>query len=197
MANQRCPIVGNHAKTKCFSMISKLAWNAQIHSWDHFEDPETRRIPQRPPGTLQGHPGPPPGHLGIARRLPRHAQRSPSTFPMRPTSPQGAPGRPGIAHGSPRDAQGACNEPKQLPKSPQGRPRDQNELPIYPERGTTITRVISTGLPVSFALYLCSSLWVRGWHTHARHISRWSCQSPAFPPAQLIPLRILGCGGPA
>ena len=70
----------------------------------------------------------------------------------------------------------------------------------------------------------CSSLWGRGQLTHARHTNRSSGQFPAFPllkplgkgakhprashqqvflsiscfpPAQFIPLRILGCGGPA
>ena len=42
-------------------------------------------------------------------------------------------------------------------------------------------RLISTGLLVSFQVSLCSSLWGRGQHTHARHTNRSSGQFPAFP----------------
>ena len=49
------------------------------------------------------------------------------------------------------------------------------------EGGNTPTLVIPTDVLVSFPLSPCSSLWGRGQHTHARHISRSSCQFHALP----------------
>ena len=124
--------------------------------------PESPSIPQRPsrtpPGTPQGPPGTLPGHPGPP------------------------PIRPGSSQGPPRDAQGSPEDPPETPRAPargqkssQRVPRDaqvtKNEPPSYPEGGKTPTRVVSTGLPVSFLLSLCSSLWGRGQHTHARQVS--------------------------
>ena len=97
-------------------------------------------------------------------------------------SPRAPPGtaqeRPGIARGLP-------GTPRACQKSCQRAPRDvqgtRMRLRAHPEGCKTHMRIISTGLPVSFPLSLCSSLWGRGQHTDVRHTNRSSCQFPTFP----------------
>ena len=132
---------------------------------DPQNPPESLQDPpgtlQGPPGTLPGHPGPPPIRLRSSQGPPRDAQ------------------------GSPEDPPGTPRAPARSQKSSQRDPQDalgtKNELPSYPEGSKTPTRVVSTGLPVSFLLSLCSSLWGRGQHTHARHTNKSSGQFPASP----------------
>ena len=183
-------------------MISHLAWNAYIRSWDHFGHPRDppgalQRAPasrRDPPGPPQGHPRDPQGPSQDTQARLRSAQGPPKdrqgTPRDRPRIPQRRPGR----------LQGAKRVPKEFPetpKSPKMSPQATQKEAKHPrasypqvflsvsccpsaqvcgEGGNTPTRVRSVSRFPSQAFEAGA--------THPREsdqISKSSCQSPASP----------------
>ena len=186
---------------------------------------ERPRDPQKPPESLQDPPRNAPGTPRDLPRTPRDRPKTPQRCPAMRRDASGPPKEPPrTAQGGPRIARArarsqkssqiATREAQDTKISSQAIPKEAkhprascpqvflsvSSFPsahVFGEGGNTPTRVIPTDLVVSFPLPRCSSLLRKGaTHPRASHQQVFLSIS-CFPPAQFIPLRALGCGGPA
>ena len=154
--------------------------------------PESPSILQRPSKTPQGHPRDPQGRSQDTQARLRSAQGAPKDRPGtprdRPRIPQRRPGRLQGAKRAPKESPETPKSPKMSPQATQKKAKHPRasypqvflsvsccpSAQVCGEGGNTPTRIRSVSR-------FPSQAFDEGQHTHARQISKSSCQSPAFP----------------